>query len=78
MMILGIIGAIIGIICLVLAAIAFIPLLGWLYWLIIPIAIIGLIFGILSRNNGGLAAIILCSAVIVIGIVRLALGGGIL
>ena len=78
MIILGIIGAIIGIICLILVAIAFIPLLGWLNWLIIPIAIIGLIFGILSRKSGGLAAIILGSTAITIGIIRLMLGGGIL
>lgn len=78
MIVFGIIGTIIGIICLILTAVAFLPLLGWFNWLIIPIAVIGLIFGILGRKNAGLVAIILCSAVIIIGVFRLALGGGVL
>lgn len=66
---------IIGIIALVCALVAFLPLLGWLNWLIIPLAIIGAGIGVLSRGTGGRN---LNLFVIVIGILRLMLGGGIL
>jgi hypothetical protein len=66
---------IIGIVALILAIVAFIPLLGWANWFIIPLAIIGAVVGMISRNTGGRN---LNLFVIVIGIVRLMLGGGIL
>ena len=65
----------IGCVALILAAIAFVPLVGWAYWLIIPLAIVGLGFGVVSRANSGRNLNI---AVILIGIVRLVIGGGIL
>jgi hypothetical protein len=66
---------IIGIVALILAIVAFIPLLGWANWFIIPLAIIGAVVGRISRSTGGRN---LNLFVIVIGIVRLMLGGGIL
>lgn len=66
---------IIGAIALVLAAIAFLPLLGWANWLIIPLAVIGAGLGAASRSTAGRN---LNLAVIVIGILRLMLGGGLL
>jgi hypothetical protein len=66
---------IIGFIALICAIIAFLPLLGWANWLIIPLAIIGAGVGMLSRGTAGRNLNLL---VIVIGIVRLMLGGGIL
>ena len=66
---------IIGVVALVCAIIAFLPLLGWLNWLIIPLAIVGAGVGVLSRSNGGRNLNLL---VIVIGVLRLMLGGGIL
>jgi hypothetical protein len=66
---------IIGFVALVLAVIAFIPLLGWANWFIIPLAIIGAVVGMISRGTAGRN---LNLFVIVIGIVRLMLGGGIL
>jgi hypothetical protein len=66
---------IIGIVALILAIVAFIPLLGWANWFIIPLAIIGAVVGMISRSTGGRN---LNLFVIVIGIVRLMLGGGIL
>lgn len=66
---------IIGFVALILAIIAFIPLLGWANWLIIPLAVIGAGVGMVSRSTGGRN---LNLFVIVIGIVRLMLGGGIL
>jgi len=66
---------IIGVVALILAVIAFIPLLGWANWFIIPLAIIGAVVGMISRSTAGRN---LNLFVILIGIVRLMLGGGIL
>lgn len=66
---------IIGFVALTLAIVAFLPLLGWANWLIIPLAIIGAGIGMLSRGTAGRNLNLL---VIVIGIVRLIIGGGIL
>jgi len=65
---------IIGFIAMIFAIIAFLPLLGWANWLIIPLAIIGAGVGMLSRGTAGRNLNLL---VIVIGIVRLMIGGGI-
>jgi hypothetical protein len=66
---------IIGIVALAFAAVAFLPLLGWANWLVIPLAIIGAAIGFLSRGTAGRNLNIF---VILIGVVRLMLGGGIL
>ena len=66
---------IIGFVALVLAVIAFFPLLGWANWLIIPLAVIGAGIGMISRSTAGRNLNLL---VIVIGIVRLMIGGGII
>ena len=66
---------IIGFVALILAMIAFIPLLGWANWLIIPLAVIGAGVGMVSRSTSGRN---LNLFVIVIGVVRLMLGGGLL
>ena len=71
----NLVSIIIGIVALVCALIAFIPLLGWANWLIIPLAIIGAVIGMISRGTAGRN---LNLFVIVIGVVRLMLGGGIL
>jgi len=72
---LNIASLIIGAVALILALIAFIPLLGWANWLIIPLAIIGAVVGMISRSTTGRNLNLI---VIVIGVVRLMLGGGIL
>ena len=72
---LNIVSLIIGIVALIFATIAFFPLLGWANWLIIPLAVIGAAIGMASRVNAGRN---LNLFVIVVGIVRLMLGGGIL
>jgi len=72
---LNIASLIIGIVALVCAAIAFIPLLGWANWLIIPLAVIGAGIGQMSGSNTGRN---LNLFVIIVGIVRLMIGGGIL
>jgi hypothetical protein len=65
---------IIGFVALIFALVAFLPLLGWANWLIIPLAIIGAGVGMISSGTAGRN---LNLFVIVIGIVRLMLGGGI-
>jgi hypothetical protein len=72
---LNLVSLIIGAVALICAAVAFIPFLGILNWLIIPLAVIGAGIGAVSSSNGGRN---LNLFVIVVGIVRLMLGGGIL
>jgi hypothetical protein len=72
---LNLVSLIIGAVALVSALIAFIPLLGWANWLIIPLAIVGAVVGMASRSTSGRN---LNLFVILIGVVRLSLGGGIL
>jgi hypothetical protein len=71
----NLVSLIIGFVAMIFAIVAFLPLLGWANWLIIPLAIIGAAVGMMSR---GVAGRNLNLFVIVVGIVRLMLGGGIL
>lgn len=71
---LNLFSLLIGAVALVLAVLAFLPFLGWANWLIIPIAVVGLALGVLSKQTGGRNLNIV---VIAIGVVRLMLGGGI-
>jgi hypothetical protein len=71
----NIVSLIIGFVALMLAVIAFLPLLGWANWLIIPLAVIGAAVGLIGRGTAGRN---LNLFVIVVGVVRLMLGGGIL
>ncbi|AHF16877.1 hypothetical protein [Niabella soli] len=68
-------GVLFALIASVLAVIAFIPLLGWLYWLVIPFGILALIFSAIGNSSAGKTLSII---VIVVGIFRLMIGGGIL
>lgn len=72
---LNLVSLIIGLVALVFVVIAFLPLLGWANWLVVPLAVIGAAIGAMSRGRAGLNLNIL---VIVIGTLRLMLGGGIL
>lgn len=65
----------IGVVALIFAVIAFLPLLGWANWLIIPLALIGAAVGMASSSNSGRN---LNLFVVVVGVLRLMLGGGIL
>jgi hypothetical protein len=71
----NLVSLIIGFVALILAVLAFLPFLGWAYWLIIPVAMIGAVVGVLSRGTAGRN---LNLFVIVIGVIRLIIGGGIL
>lgn len=68
------ISLVIGAVALLLAIPAFLPLLGWVNWFIIPMALVGLGIGVVSDRKSGRNLNLL---VIVIGILRLMLGGGI-
>lgn len=72
---LNIISILIGVVALILGIFAFLPLLGWAYWLILPLALLGLLFGVLSKATSGRN---LNLVVMVVGVVRLWLGGGLL
>ena len=72
---LNLVSIVIGVVALLLAAIAFIPLLGWANWLIVPLAVIGAGIGAASNGKAGRN---LNLFVIVVGIIRLMIGGGIL
>ena len=65
----------IGLVALILAIPAFIPFLGWANWVIIPIAVVGLALGAMSDKTSGRNLNIV---VIVVGVIRLMLGGGII
>jgi uncharacterized RDD family membrane protein YckC len=69
----NLVSLIIGAIAALLAIPAFLPLLGWMNWLIVPVAVVGLLFGLASASTSGRN---LNLVVIVIGVVRLMLGGG--
>lgn len=71
---LNIASIIIGLIALLFAIPAFIPLLGWANWIVIPIAIVGAALGALSSRNTGRNLNLI---VILVGVLRLSLGGGI-
>lgn len=72
---LNILSILIGLFALLLAIPSFLPFLGWGNWLVIPIAAVGLGLGVLSRRTSGRN---LNLVVIVIGVIRLSLGGGFL
>ena len=71
----NVISVLVGIAALIVALIGFIPLLGWLNWLVIPAAVVGLVIGLLSRETSGRNINLV---VLVLAVIRLALGGGIL
>ena len=71
----NVISILLGVVALLGALIGFIPLLGWFNWFIIPLAVVGLILGLLATSNSGRNVNIV---VLVLAIIRLSLGGGIL
>lgn len=72
---LNLISLVIGVVALALGIFAFFPLLGWAYWMIIPLALVGTGFGVVSSQNSGRN---LNLVVIGVGVIRLMLGGGII
>lgn len=80
----GLISLLWGIVAMILMVLALIPLLGAANWVVIPFAAVGAIIaavGILftrTENRGrAKAGLVLNGIVIIVGIVRLSLGGGV-
>lgn len=71
----NVISVIVGVVALLGALLGFIPLFGWFNWFVIPVAIVGLVLGILSNRSSGRN---INTIVLILAIVRLFLGGGIL
>ena len=71
---LNIVSILIGLLSLVIVIPSQIPLLGWGNWLALPLIVVGVVVGALSRSNGGRN---FCLIVFAIAVVRLMLGGGI-
>jgi hypothetical protein len=71
----NLVSLVIGAIAAILVVPAFIPLLGWMNWLVVPVAIVGLLFGLVSGRTSGRNLNLI---VIAIGVIRLMLGGGVL
>lgn len=72
---LNILSLLIGFISLIFVVIAFIPFLGAFNWLVVPFSVVGLALGAMSKSSAGRNLNIV---VIIIGVVRLMLGGGII
>jgi len=80
----GLISLLWGIVAILWMIVAFIPLLGWGNWFVIPFAAVGAVIAAIailftSPGNRGRAktGLLLNGLVIVVGVIRLSLGGGI-
>ncbi len=71
---LNIVSIIIGLSSLIFVIPGIMPLLGWVNWIGIPILVVGLIVGVLSRKTTGRN---LNLVLLIVAVVRLSLGGGI-
>jgi hypothetical protein len=74
-----------GILAIIGMLIGFIPCLGSLNWLNVPWSGVGLVIGAIAvssskeeNKNAGIVGIVLCGAALVLGVLRLILGGGVL
>ena len=81
----GLISLIWGVVAMVWMVIALIPLLGWGNWFLIPFAAIGAVIAAIgialtrAENRGrAKAGLVLNGIVIIVGVVRLMLGGGVI
>lgn len=71
----NIVSKIIGTVAFIIMLIGLLPLFGMLNYIAIPLATIGLLFGIFSSNTGGL---LLNGIVLIVSLMRLIAGGGII
>ncbi|MDI9249813.1 hypothetical protein QMZ25_14520 [Stenotrophomonas sp. RS-48] len=77
--------SVVGVLALLWMILALIPLLGWGNWFLIPFAAVGAVIaalGILfthpSKRGRAWAGLVLNGIVVVVGILRLGLGGGVI
>lgn len=71
--VLNLISIAIGLVALLLAIPSALPLLGWGNWFVLPIAVVGVGVGALSRSDSGRN---FCLIVLLVAVIRLMLGGG--
>lgn len=79
----GLLSLLWGLVSIVWMIIAFIPLLGWGNWFMIPFAgvgavLAGIAFALTSQSNRGRAkaGLLLNGIALVVGVIRLQMGGG--
>ena len=72
---LNLVSIVVGVVALPVMLLGLIPLLGWLNYLVIPLAVLGSALGALSDSNAGRNLNLI---VLLVGFVRLWLGGFIL
>ncbi len=81
----GLISLLWGIVALLWMVLALIPLVGWANWLLIPfaavgaiVAAIGIAFTRSTHNGRAKAGLVLNGTAMIVGAIRLAMGGGLL
>jgi hypothetical protein len=81
----GLISLLWGIFAMIWMVLALIPLLGWGNWFLIPFAAVGAIIGAIgvlftssAKTGRAKTGLLLNGIVIVVGIIRLSIGGGII
>ena len=81
----GLISLLWGIVAMIWMVVALIPFLGWGNWFLIPFAAIGAVIAAIgialtrAENRGrAKAGLVLNGLVIIVGVVRLMLGGGVI
>lgn len=81
----GLISLLWGVVAMLWMVLALIPLLGWANWLLIPFAAVGAIIGAIgilftssAKTGRAKTGLLLNGIVIVVGIIRLGIGGGII
>jgi hypothetical protein len=72
---LNVLSVLVGLLSLLIVVPSTIPFLGWGNWLALPLIVVGIVLGALSRSNSGRN---FCLIVGAIAVVRLMLGGGII
>lgn len=72
---LNLVSIVVGVVALPVMLLELIPLLGWLNYLVIPLAVLGAALGAMSDSNAGRNLNLI---VLLVGFVRLWLGGFIL
>ena len=71
----NLISILVGLVALLGALVGFVPLLGWLNWFVIPVAVVGLVLGLLARERSGRNDNAVVQS---LAVARLAIGGGVL
>ncbi|MDZ7894059.1 MAG: hypothetical protein U5M50_03250 [Sphingobium sp.] len=72
---LNILSILTGLVALIFVIAGLVPLLGWMNWIGLPITVVGLVLGILSRSNTGRNLNI---ALVLLALVRGSMFGGLI